>query len=299
VADNLINQGLERFAMGDLAGATRVWLAARAIFPDDPQLKAYLDHVQQVSPQLFAHIEAEAQGQSESADAPRPSASRPPPPGAPQRLEGVPLSVGSPLVVATAPRPAPSTSLTPPPHTPLPGSIQALASPDDVWGRAEGRVEIHSTGLGLSLVGPPVAARESSSVQQPREQELPLPILLEKLREAMSLDNFTGALELADRILAVEPENVEAQHAIKRSHGRLSTIYGSKLGPLDAIPQVRIPPGEVIWLDLDHRAGFVLAQVDGQSSYEEILDLTGMERLEALRILVNLVQKKIIAPRGA
>ena len=81
-----------------------------------------------------------------------------------------------------------------------------------------------------------------------------------------------------------------------RCRERLSTMYRAKLGDLHAVPAVRVPPGEVIWLDLDHRSGFVLAQVDGASSYEEIVELAGMEPLETMRILCDLLEKGAIGP---
>jgi hypothetical protein len=73
-------------------------------------------------------------------------------------------------------------------------------------------------------------------------------------------------------------------------------MYESKLGDLAAVPDVKVPPDQVIWLDLDHRSGFILAQVDGTSTFEELIELTGMDRLEALRIMAQLVQKGVIGP---
>ena len=43
---------------------------------------------------------------------------------------------------------------------------------------------------------------------------------------------------------------------------------------------------QVISLDLHHRSGFILAQVDACSTFEELIELTGMDRLEALRIMM-------------
>jgi hypothetical protein len=51
----------------------------------------------------------------------------------------------------------------------------------------------------------------------------------------------------------------------------------------------------VRWLSLDHRAGFVLSCVDGYSSIDEILDVSGMPPLDALRVLYELLQQRIIA----
>jgi hypothetical protein len=48
---------------------------------------------------------------------------------------------------------------------------------------------------------------------------------------------------------------------------------------------------------MDHRAGFILSLIDGASSVDLILDVCGMPKLDALRILQELVQQKIVAFR--
>jgi hypothetical protein len=47
-------------------------------------------------------------------------------------------------------------------------------------------------------------------------------------------------------------------------------------------------------LGLDHRAGFLLSRVDGLSTVEEVLDICGMPRLEALKTLVDLLDRGAI-----
>ncbi len=59
-----------------------------------------------------------------------------------------------------------------------------------------------------------------------------------------------------------------------------------------AIALVR--PDQVLWLNLDHRAGFLLAQVDGTVSYEDLFALSGLPRLETARILAGLVDQGVI-----
>jgi hypothetical protein len=71
------------------------------------------------------------------------------------------------------------------------------------------------------------------------------------------------------------------------------------IGSLDQIPFVAIEPARIRAIPFDHRAGFVLAQVDGLSTLEAILDVCGMTRLEALRLLFQLLERRVIrlAPR--
>jgi hypothetical protein len=52
---------------------------------------------------------------------------------------------------------------------------------------------------------------------------------------------------------------------------------------------------QLVDLRLDHRAGFVLSQVDGTLSFEDLFALCGMSRLDTARILVQLLDQKIIS----
>jgi hypothetical protein len=72
-------------------------------------------------------------------------------------------------------------------------------------------------------------------------------------------------------------------------------MYAAKLAPLNRSPVVVVPRSQMRWLSIDHRAGFVLSLIDGSVSVETVLDLSGMPRLDALRILHELVQQRIVA----
>lgn len=118
-----------------------------------------------------------------------------------------------------------------------------------------------------------------------------------EMRERFSLGDYTGALEMAELLLAEEPANLEAAECGENCRTVLEGMYAARLGPLDRVPMVLVPRTQMRWLSMDHRAGFILSLVDGSSSVEMILDVCGMPRLDALRILHELVQQKILALR--
>ncbi|RMG19585.1 MAG: hypothetical protein D6729_04885 [Deltaproteobacteria bacterium] len=118
--------------------------------------------------------------------------------------------------------------------------------------------------------------------------------LLQGARDLFELADFSGSLELIEKVLELDPENAEAREYLRRNEDTLVKMYESKLGSLDHCPRVRISPDEIVWLNLDHRAGFVLAQIDGEVSYEEIYALSGMSRLDTSRILAQLVEEQVI-----
>jgi hypothetical protein len=118
-----------------------------------------------------------------------------------------------------------------------------------------------------------------------------------EMRERFSLGDYTGALEMSGLILAEEPSNFEAAECGENCRTVLEQMYAARLGPLERVPMVVVPRTQMRWLSMDHRAGFILSLIDGNSSVDLILDVGGMPRLDALRILHELVQQKIVAFR--
>ncbi len=123
---------------------------------------------------------------------------------------------------------------------------------------------------------------------------------LREIADRYATGDYSGALVLADGLLETQPEHTEAQRYAKNCREVLTQMYAARLGPLDHLVTMTIPSEQIRWLSLDHRAGFLLSLVDGTSSVEELLDISGMARLDALRILFSLVQERVIAltPRG-
>lgn len=156
------------------------------------------------------------------------------------------------------------------------------------WGEvaAEGPViAVNSKALGLKLVH-----AEPASVPVVQASAGVSAELEKRMQECMNLHDFSGALQLAENILQAAPGQAGATVVRDECRRALQAMHWSRLGNAASVPTVKLPPDEIIWLGLDHRAGFVLSQVDGTSSYEDIVEVSGMERTECLRILVQLAQ---------
>jgi hypothetical protein len=95
-------------------------------------------------------------------------------------------------------------------------------------------------------------------------------------------------------VLADAPENLVALECRSKSSTALEGIYAARLGSMSHVPIVVMTSAEIDRLEIDHRAGFLLSLIDGASSLEAILDVSGMPRLDALRILRELVQRGAI-----
>lgn len=118
-----------------------------------------------------------------------------------------------------------------------------------------------------------------------------------EMTDRVSLGDFSGALEIAEQILSENPRDSAAKTCAENCRTVLRQMYATRIGPLDRVPVVTVSREQLRWLSIDHRAGFVLALVDGVSTVEMILDVSGMAELDALRILSELLQQRIIALR--
>jgi eukaryotic-like serine/threonine-protein kinase len=120
-----------------------------------------------------------------------------------------------------------------------------------------------SAGSGRQPSWPPISTK-SAAVERGRETT-PLPV--------------TGEAGRAP----TRPAPVESDDALL-----------ARLGGPRKVPKVTVDTAKVVALGLDHRAGFVLSLVDGSSSVEDLLDVSGMPRRDALRILCELVERRAI-----
>lgn len=105
------------------------------------------------------------------------------------------------------------------------------------------------------------------------------------------------ALVLAEQLLSTSPRDAGVRAAVDRARAGLRSACVAALGGLDGVPVVKTARDALAALDLDHRAGFLLSHVDGASSFETILDVSGMPELDALRILAELVRRGVLGLR--
>ncbi|HET9753193.1 MAG TPA: hypothetical protein VFP52_09530 [Myxococcales bacterium] len=113
-------------------------------------------------------------------------------------------------------------------------------------------------------------------------------------RELLALNDFSGALELLGKVLERKPSHKEATQMHEVCEQNLTLMYESKIGAMEARPRTAIPPDEIIWLNLDPRAGFVLAQIDGEVSFDDLYAICGLKRLDTARILCELLEQGVV-----
>jgi len=152
--------------------------------------------------------------------------------------------------------------------------------------------------VGGSLREPVIGGARGGAIDLvDRSRPLTPPDLVSEMQELYALDDLTGALRHAELILGRNPEHDLAQRCAANCRSRLIQLYSSKIGRLDRIVLLALGDSQLRWLGLDHRSGFLLSRVDGFSTLEELLDVCGMPRLEALKTLADLLERGAIRLR--
>lgn len=151
-------------------------------------------------------------------------------------------------------------------------------------------LEPSESGAELPVTGPPPAAPF-------QELETALSAIAE-MKDRYAMGDFSGALVIAEGIQQDHPDEVEAPRYAQSCRDVLTQMYSARLGALDQRVTVAVPSDQIRWLTLDHRAGFLLSLIDGGITVEQILDISGMARLDALRIMYQLLDQRVISLGG-
>ena len=264
---SLLLEGLDQYRKGKMLEAVRAWEEAYLLEPSNLRAREFLRSALQ---RIHAHISAPAPGQPVDARGQDASASQP------QVGAGLPHPWLPPARVGNSPRQKPASPWDEGPSVAIPQEPEVEKENEAVgaWG-------IHP-----SEIPPPPASQEEDGE---------VVVWLRGARELLALNDFSGALDLAVKILQHEPANAEADQMHRLCEENLTQMYESKLGSITRRPRVAIKPDEIIWLNLDPRAGFVLAQIDGEVSFDDLYAICGLARLDTARILAQLLDERVIA----
>ena len=121
--------------------------------------------------------------------------------------------------------------------------------------------------------------------------------LIDRAVAASRTGDHATAIVALDLALAEDPESAVAQKLIHRHQPAILDVYQRFLGDLSARPSAALPMHELSAHKIDIRAAFLLSRIDGTLTFEEILDVSGMQRAEAFRHLSVLLLRGILAIR--
>ena len=67
-----------------------------------------------------------------------------------------------------------------------------------------------------------------------------------------------------------------------------------RLEDLNRIPKLLMDEPDLVWQRLNHREGYVLSQIDGSTSFADIIEIAGLAEDKTRRILVRLLRAGVI-----
>lgn len=135
---------------------------------------------------------------------------------------------------------------------------------------------------------PMLETEEASEVRRISRPEVDR-TAIQQMLNAFSSDDHATALELAEAILATNPELVVVQSCAKECRIELAGAHLRRIGGPEGVLLVAGTASELDAAGITHREGFLLAQIDGVIRNEDLLDICGMNEAEALRILAKLI----------
>lgn len=192
----------------------------------------------------------------------------------------------------TDPAISPSLALPPtsePAISPPFGSLDPLVLSDEL-GWSDPMLDGGSGALGVPPASAPAPA--------PAEPDLPAETRA-AIDARLAAGDYSRALMLVEAALATHPDHPALASSAELCRDALYARYLERLGAAGHIPRLAVQRGALTGLTLDHRAGFLLSCVDGVSTVEEIIDVAAMPRLEAVRVLYELLQEGVIEMIGA
>jgi hypothetical protein len=120
---------------------------------------------------------------------------------------------------------------------------------------------------------------------------------LREAKEAAEKGDFVAAVAAVEAAQKDDDDGSVAPVILHRHRDLLYRIYEGHIGDMSAVPLVAVPLHEISVQALDHRTGFLLSRIDGMLTFEDILDVAGMPRMEAYQILSNLLRRGVIEVR--
>jgi hypothetical protein len=122
---------------------------------------------------------------------------------------------------------------------------------------------------------------------------------VEQIKKRLHTHDYAGALEMAEQALQTWPTDAVLIHYADIARKLLCKVYLSHLGDKDDVPAIAIGAEALRAQPLDRWAAYLVSCIDGRGSIEEVLDVSGMSRLDSLRILYELCQNGVVRMKRA
>jgi hypothetical protein len=136
----------------------------------------------------------------------------------------------------------------------------------------------------------PLSVREPLAERSPEDAAF-----ADRMLERLAAGDYAGALLVAEALLGRLPRDADALDCAEMSRTELRKLYEARLGGLDRVPSIVLPPAAIAALGLDVFAGVLLSRMDGATTLQEIAFDCGLSTDQALRVLSELHLRGAIA----
>ena len=133
------------------------------------------------------------------------------------------------------------------------------------------------------------------------EEEVPFEdkkvIYRELLEEAIRLigkNQFDPAYEVLQMIIHENPEDEKAQKFLDTTKGLLLKDYLSEVGDTGSVVKLKKNMEDIMKINLTKESAYIISMIDGSSSVDELLALSGIDRFLFMRNLTMLLRNGIV-----
>jgi hypothetical protein len=137
---------------------------------------------------------------------------------------------------------------------------------------------------------------ENAPPDEPKEEQTRRRIvsLLQRASEYNASGETDKAVAAVDLVLSEDPNSALGQKLITRNKETILQIFQAFIGDLERMPQLARPLHELSNAPISPRAAFLLSRIDGTLTIDELLDVSGMPRMEAYRHICQLFLRGIL-----
>jgi hypothetical protein len=137
-----------------------------------------------------------------------------------------------------------------------------------------------------------------SSAELSSDMVADVDILVREARAREEAGDFEVALKSCEDALRRDPEHKEALELVDTLRQELNEVYLKELEPLDRTPFLRATDSSILELSLDPVGGFLISQIDGEITVEELLTILGtFDQFRVLSALHYFLVNEIIELR--
>lgn len=221
-------------------------------------------------------------------------------PRTPQQLSKTPLRVAAVKAAADAERRERGSARPPPAATP-PSGTKKVSPPAGT--PAAGTQAITDP---FERTGPQVQRSSDQQIERPtRAIRTPAQVvavaqvsasekILVKVAERFQAGDFGRALMLAEQVLELDEGAEELRHYAELCREKLRQTYLARIGTGRTLLRVSVSDEKLRERSLDPRLAFLLSLLDGASSVDDVVDMSTMPPLEAVRALHELLVEGVI-----